>query len=645
MNKDSKPTFADSRKSETTTDPKKPAAVPEKTSVEQALDDILQLQLNDKQKPGSAVPEDKAAAAKGPNAPYNLRATPPARSDAVADDVKELMEMMGSPLPSKVKETPPPAAKEAPPTTSEKERMLKTMRDEAAKIIEDNKASRARLEQSTVASKPADDKKPAVAPDAPKASAPAAKDPFVAKSVDEKKPEAAAAKTTLAFDPFAEFDVPAAAAKGAAPVAAAKDAAPAAAAKGVAPPAVAAKDAAPVAAAKDAAPVAAAKDAAPVAAASIVKDPAPVASLMKDAPAVVTASAAPAAVVAPPAKEAAPAPAAVVAPPVKEAAPAPAAVVAPAPVRDTASALAAAVASAKEFEPAPVMAPRKESFVTAAEKERMLRSIRDTAAKEIEDKKAMRARLDQVAVEAGGAEAREVVISGSNKAEVVAVETTITSQDVASEAPPTVLDEVAHPGTLVPPPLRPSVGSLRHKPEMRSATQTRINEAYLRQLKGEEPLPDDLPPPKQPLPAAPRRASSRRPPNSDGTRVVAVESLGVGIFNALGDMVGGVVQIGRSIGSGAKKVVAVDPVTSTSGTARMADKMTRGVRGVFAGTGEIVKGSGNIVVGAIGVVTLPVVEAVGAVITSIATSGKAAAKPGKAAAESAAPSQNSSSDS
>ncbi|CAK0756181.1 conserved hypothetical protein [Gammaproteobacteria bacterium] len=297
----------------------------------------------------------------------------------------------------------------------------------------------------------------------------------------------------------------------------------------------------------------------------------------------------------------------------------------------------------------PVPLP-KETFVTAAEKERMLKSIRDVAAKEIEDKAALRARLEQFAAEKPVDEKKEekkmevlattaepaaiesappaVMAMGGDKAEVVAVETTLTRPPMEMAAPvpesaPSSQEGAEHLGTLMPPPLRPAAGSLRHKSEIRSATQTRINEAYLRQLKGEEPLPEEEVPeskkpdaPQKPV-SSPRRASSRPRPDAEGVRRVPVESFGTGVFNLLGDMVGGVVYLARTVGGGVKKAVAPNPASQASGTAQMADKMAKGVREVFSGAGNIVKGSGNIVIGTLGVVTMPVVEAVGAAIHSI----------------------------
>ncbi|MEI6413994.1 MAG: hypothetical protein WCP34_06990 [Pseudomonadota bacterium] len=323
--------------------------------------------------------------------------------------------------------------------------------------------------------------------------------------------------------------------------------------------------------------------------------------------------------------------------------------------------------------------PARESFVTAAEKERMLRSIRDAAAKEVEDKTAIRARLEQVAAAEKSVNGKKpettttamesaatgegftpliAMTKGGDKVEVVAVETTVTSQpaevaDVAVPVPaetapsPSSPEEVPHPGTLMPPPLRPSAGSLRHKAEIRSATQTRINEAYLRQLKGEEPLPEEAEEPQQKpgtpqKPASPpRRASVRQRPSVGSSGQVPVESLGTGIYNILGDMVGGVVTLARALGGGVKQAVAPDPTSQASGTTQMADKMVRGVRGVFSGAGEIVKGGGNIVVGTIGVVTMPVVEAVGAVIHSV----KSPSRPEESVKESTASSRTSQSDS
>ncbi|CAK0765452.1 hypothetical protein CCP3SC1_450033 [Gammaproteobacteria bacterium] len=48
-------------------------------------------------------------------------------------------------------------------------------------------------------------------------------------------------------------------------------------------------------------------------------------------------------------------------------------------------------------------------------------------------------------------------------------------------------------------------------------------------------------------------------PNEDGLREISVEDLGTGIFNALGDMVGGVVHLTRVLGGGIKNVVVANP--------------------------------------------------------------------------------------
>jgi hypothetical protein len=81
-----------------------------------------------------------------------------------------------------------------------------------------------------------------------------------------------------------------------------------------------------------------------------------------------------------------------------------------------------------------------------------------------------------------------------------------------------------------------------------------------------------------------------------------VEDLGVGVFNALGDMVGGVVHLARAVGGGVKKVVDTSSVSQESGT----NRMVLGAQGMLTGVKEIVKGGGNIVIGTIGLVTVPV---------------------------------------
>ncbi|MBF0123857.1 MAG: hypothetical protein HQL60_00815, partial [Magnetococcales bacterium] len=217
--------------------------------------------------------------------------------------------------------------------------------------------------------------------------------------------------------------------------------------------------------------------------------------------------------------------------------------------------------------------------------------------------------------------------------------------------------EAVPEGVLVPPPVRVVPLSQRNKQEpIRSAAQAKLNEAYLQQLKGADPLPEGLRmdpiAPSQPgaqpsKPAVMRTVKRRRPVvhrrvTADGGMEIPVESLGTGIFNALGDMVGGVVQITRSLkkrAGGASAPVAPiaddyeedfgsKPIAAASSTVRMANRMTSGVLGVVTGVGDIVKGGSNIVVGTVGVVTAPVVSAVGSVLGAL----KPARKPAKPAA-------------
>ncbi|CAK0742919.1 hypothetical protein CCP3SC1_1370003 [Gammaproteobacteria bacterium] len=272
--------------------------------------------------------------------------------------------------------------------------------------------------------------------------------------------------------------------------------------------------------------------------------------------------------------------------------------------------------------------PLRESFVTTAEKEQRLKDIREAAAQKIERNKA--ARIPSFGVTAPPVDEKKpeevavrsaVVPLSSSPVEVVVAEL------VAPEAAVvTVVSEVIPPETaaapaeiasanldvLVPPPPRLVVASSHSKPEIRSAAQARINEAYLRKLKGEDPEEAaSAPEPKSPA------ASVADKPNEDGLREISVEDLGTGIFNALGDMVGGVVHLTRVLGGGIKNVVVANPLSSqecVSGTARMA----QGVREMVTGVKEIAKGGGSIVIGTVGAITTPVIG----VINSIKSSGK-----------------------
>ncbi|CAK0775707.1 hypothetical protein CCP3SC15_520008 [Gammaproteobacteria bacterium] len=259
------------------------------------------------------------------------------------------------------------------------------------------------------------------------------------------------------------------------------------------------------------------------------------------------------------------------------------------------------------------LSPRS-SFVTTAEKELRLKEIREAAAQKIEKNKALHAQ-QPVSVAAQIDE---------EKPEEVTAPTTVALQQIIQqvqqpieiattevEAPreitlPPSLDSL---DTLVPPPPRPVGPSSQNKMEIRSAAQARINEAYLRQIKGEEP---------EPLADKPQESKKSSKPREDGRREVPLESLGTGVFNALGDMVGGVVHLARTMSGGVKKVVATNPTSQTSATTRMA----LGAQEVVTGAKEIIKGGGNIVIGTIGMVTVPVIAA----IRSIQSTGKSESK-------------------
>ncbi|CAK0745610.1 hypothetical protein CCP3SC5AM1_120016 [Gammaproteobacteria bacterium] len=238
------------------------------------------------------------------------------------------------------------------------------------------------------------------------------------------------------------------------------------------------------------------------------------------------------------------------------------------------------------------------SFVTTAEKELRLKEIREAAVQKIEKKKILDAQLLSAMT----------TPLDEKKSEEAAVSTVV--QDVQPEitvpeiAVPIAEIVVSNLDTLVPPPPRPTGSFSQNKSEIRSATQTRINEAYLRQLKGEEPLVENV-------------RESKEPPmvNSTpvgGRREVPVESLGTGIFNALGDVIGGVVNLVNIVGDGVGKVTAVNPISQNSGSERMA----LGLREMFTGVKEIVKGGGNIVIGTVGIVAIPIVAAIQSIKSS-----------------------------
>ncbi|MBF0295690.1 MAG: hypothetical protein HQL96_10925 [Magnetococcales bacterium] len=287
------------------------------------------------------------------------------------------------------------------------------------------------------------------------------------------------------------------------------------------------------------------------------------------------------------------------------------------------------VASQTEEADEPLPTPGKDAFVAAAEKERVLKLIRDAATKRLEDTPDPRAQ--KVAsvpepVEEPVAEPVTESTSGSTFAVTEDVVAT-TPAPTGVESAPAPVEESKPFGVLIPPSPRIPISSLHNKPELLSPSQVRLNEAFVRQLKGAPPLPD--PAPRQsdatdPAPAKPkavRRVASGRKMTEDGATEVPVESLGTGLYNALGDMVGGVVRASRSAsGIVQAKIAPVDPAMETqtgprlTGTDRAAKTVAKGVHGVFGGASEIVRGGGNIVIGTLGVVTMPVFGAVGSIV-------------------------------
>ncbi|MBF0184919.1 MAG: hypothetical protein HQM06_11100 [Magnetococcales bacterium] len=199
------------------------------------------------------------------------------------------------------------------------------------------------------------------------------------------------------------------------------------------------------------------------------------------------------------------------------------------------------------------------------------------------------------------------------------------------------------PGGLVPPSPRTATPSLRQKQEsVPTPNQAKAIEAFLRQLQGEpQPSEDPVVPVsaktlEEELPEleeleqeqaetaqaaaeAGQQQRSHRRSSRDGDGVVPVESLGTGIYNALGDMVGAVVHTSKRVTGKVKKVVPPPvqepeeelPPPRPTGTSRAADRLAGGVRGLAGGVTDIVKGSGNVVIGTVGIVVMPVVGAVG----------------------------------
>ncbi|MBF0097048.1 MAG: hypothetical protein HQM04_13450 [Magnetococcales bacterium] len=341
--------------------------------------------------------------------------------------------------------------------------------------------------------------------------------------------------------------------------------------------------------------------------------------------------------------------------------------------------------------------PQKAPYVAAAEKERVLQLIRDAASKKLDEGFKMRgvqvmAKSEPVStepvteppvnadVEASAVVAATDEVVGVAEAAESMVHATV-PQTVAEEVPAVELQTVSTepqdeqavvatveeseaadpvvtpseltsargeeveavlsvpPGGLVPPAPRTATPSLRQKQEnVPSPTQAKAIEAFLRQLQGESPLPEEpsvaasAAAPSAAMPDAEHqdegisaqeateadRGGSRRRSSQSGDGQVAVESLGTGIYNALGDMVGAVVHSSKRVTSKVKRVVPVPapepeeqlPPPRPTGTSRAADRLAGGVRGVAGGVTDIVKGSGNMVIGTVGIVVMPVVGAV-----------------------------------
>ncbi|MBF0191944.1 MAG: hypothetical protein HQL99_12520 [Magnetococcales bacterium] len=317
--------------------------------------------------------------------------------------------------------------------------------------------------------------------------------------------------------------------------------------------------------------------------------------------------------------------------------------------------------------------PRKDPYVAAAEKERVLKMIRDAASKRMEDGFDLRSSLK--AKNAAQEETPEESNVGIPTLEPVGdtkPHSTFTIQeDVTTTARPTAagtqtasapesvsatpsmarfdfaqpqaspIEEIQNlqPGILVPPIPRAPALSRPKMDSLPSPTQTRLTEAFLRQLKGEEPLDDE--PVFKPAQAkteetqataaaAPKKSNRRRVMNEDGTVQVPVETLGTGIFNALGDMIGAMVQESQTVANKVKTTVVgpeEEPEAEMTGpkptgTDRAAQKIAKGVQGAGGGVADIIVGAGNIALGAVGIVTMPVVGAVGAIFRAFKTTKK-----------------------
>ncbi|CAK0757327.1 hypothetical protein CCP3SC1AL1_230007 [Gammaproteobacteria bacterium] len=276
--------------------------------------------------------------------------------------------------------------------------------------------------------------------------------------------------------------------------------------------------------------------------------------------------------------------------------------------------------------------PPKDPFVTSAEKEARLKAIREATAKRIEKGKVPHEQPASFSSAPAPVEAKkteevvEVIPPAAAPSvvqppvEAVATVTTVQEASPASPEAPVISElspvatfsevsvsvqaEVVPQSleTLVPPPPRPAATFPQKKPEVRSANKARINEAYLRQLKGEEPIEEPL------LEKGPESTATAQTSTNDGRREIPLEPLCTGVFNALGDLVGGVVYVTRAVGGSLEKVFSTgsDAAPKESGTGQVA----LGAKEVVAGAKEIIKGTGDIVVGTFSVLTVPVVAAI-----------------------------------
>ncbi|MBF0110520.1 MAG: hypothetical protein HQL76_15235 [Magnetococcales bacterium] len=313
-----------------------------------------------------------------------------------------------------------------------------------------------------------------------------------------------------------------------------------------------------------------------------------------------------------------------------------------------------------QVEPPPL--PKKDAFVAAAEKERVLKMIRDAATKKMDegfDLRAMREKQEAnlEARETGSAATEASLAAPSAAFSIEEDVTTTTPIDespaaapvVASDSAPVVQQDEAPAasvseegpkwtsGGLVPPtPRTTSTGQRGKMDPLPSAAQTRVNEAFLRQLKGQPQPVDGGSSPDATAETAQagqsqKKTGTRRRSSQAGATEIPVETLGLGIYNALGDMVGGAVHTFQKVSG--KKRTLVNPTppetdglpTSTpfSGTDRAAKTMAKGVTGVVGGVGGILQGGVNLVVGTVGVVTMPIAGTVGAIFRAFKQEPKA----------------------